>query len=178
MALEKPKTLGQLNQWFQTWLSECYQNQPHSAVGEQTTPRMAFQNSKSPLQFVDSVLLADAFLLCEQRKVDKVGCISFKGKKYEVGLHVIGRKVDVVYDPADITTITIECEGLETWTARELVIGERAGKRPSLPESMTPKPVESSKLLRGAQQQQTKRRAVQQPAVTYRAVHPEVGQDV
>lgn len=49
-------------------------------------------------------------------------------RKYEVGLLFIGRTVEVIYDPADITEITIEYEGHEPWKARELVIGERAGK--------------------------------------------------
>lgn len=38
--------------------------------------------------------------------------------------------MNVVYDPADITELTIEYEGHESWPVRELVIGERAGKRP------------------------------------------------
>jgi len=33
-----------------------------------------------------------AFLHCEERKVDKAGCISFTGKKYEVSLPFIGCK--------------------------------------------------------------------------------------
>jgi putative transposase len=55
------------------------------------------------------------------------------GKKYEVGLAFIGHKVDVIYDPADITKLTIEYAGHNPWTVTELVIGERAGQRPKLP---------------------------------------------
>jgi putative transposase len=60
------------------------------------------------LKFLYHDLIANAFLHCEERKVDKAGCISFAGKKYEVGLNFIGCKVDVIYDPADISELTIE----------------------------------------------------------------------
>ena len=118
---------------------------------------MAYRSDTNPLRFVEPNVLANAFLHCEDRKVDKAGCISFMGKKYEVGLLFIGRTVQVVYDPADITEVTIEYEGYEPWKARELVIGERAGKRPTLPEHMQPKPAECSRLLRGAEQEHEER---------------------
>jgi hypothetical protein len=90
-------------------------------------------------------VLAIAFLHGETRKVDKSGCINFMDRKYEVGLPFIGCTVDVVFDPADITELTIEYEGHTPWRVRELVIDERAGKRPSLPEKLGPVPVGASR---------------------------------
>lgn len=177
VELEKPKTLDQLNALFEVWLSECYQNKPHSAL-EGRSPEQTFRNDPHPLRFVEPHELANAFLHCEERKVDKAGCISFMGKKYEVGVLFIGRKVQVVYDPADITEVTIEYQDHTPWTARELVIGERTRKRPELPESMQPHPAQASRLLQSAKRQQEKRQAVQRPAVTYRMVHREVEEDV
>jgi hypothetical protein len=117
-------------------------------------------------------------LHCEERKVDKAGCISFMGKKYEVGLLFIGRTVHIVYDPADITEVTIEYEGHESWQARELVIGDRAGQRPALPEHMQPKPADTSRLLRGAEKQQDQRREQQTPAISFRAMRKGAADDV
>ncbi|WP_027092669.1 DDE-type integrase/transposase/recombinase [Cohnella thermotolerans] len=178
VALENVKTLDQLNTWFQVWLSECHQNKPHSALGENQTPETAFRSDTKALRFVQPELLADAFLHCEDRKVDKAGCISFMGKKYEVGILFIGRTVQVVYDPMDITEVTIECEGHAPWKARELAIGERSGKRPALPNHLQPEPADASRLLRGAEQKHTERREQQTPAVTYRNVRKEGGGDV
>ena len=118
-ALEKPKTLERLNELFWVWLSECYQNKPHSALENQRSPESAYRSDKKPLRFVDPEELADAFLHCEKRKVDKSGCISFMNRKYEVGLPFIGCTVDVVFDPADITELTIEYEGHAPWRVRE-----------------------------------------------------------
>jgi len=172
-ALEKPKTLTRLNELFAVWLSECYQNKPHSALQNRLSPESAYRSDQKAIRFADPDVLANAFLHCETRRVDKSGCISFVGRKYEVGLPFIGRMVDVVYDPADITEITIEYEGHQPWRARELVIGERAGKRPPLPDTMGVVPAESSRLLAAAEERNRDRRIEQAPAVAYRRVSKE-----
>lgn len=73
-----------------------------------------------------------------------------------------------VYDPADITELTIEYEGHEPWKVKELVIGERAGKRPPLPDHLQPVPTESSRLLSAAEVQSRGRHAEQVPAISFR----------
>lgn len=62
----------------------------------------------------------------------------------------IGCKVTVVYDPANTEELTIEHEGYESFKVKELVIGERTGSRPKLPEHLQSKPAESSRLLTAA----------------------------
>ena len=178
VTLEKPKTLDRLNTWFQAWLSECHQNKPHSALGETISPETAYRSDSSALRFVDVETLTNAFLHSEERKVDKSGCVSFMGKKYEAGLLFIGRKVQVVYDPADITELTIEYEGQEPWTVRELVIGEWSGKRPALPEHMQPEPAKASRLIGAAEAKFEQRNQQQAPAVSYRKVGKEADKHV
>jgi Transposase and inactivated derivatives len=173
VVLEKPRTLERLNELFQVWLSECYQNKPHSALENKRSPETVYRSDKKALRFVDPDELANAFLHCETRKVDKSGCISFMDRKYEVGLPFIGCTVDVVFDPADISELTIEYEGHTPWRVRELIIGERAGKRPPLPEHLGPLPADASRLLAGAEEQNRERKAQQAPAVAYRRVSKE-----
>jgi putative transposase len=169
-ALEKPQTLDKLNQLFGVWLEECYQNKPHSALDGKASPASAYRSDKKALKFLAPETIATAFLHCEERKVDKAGCISFQGRKYEVGLSFIGCTVDVVYDPADITELTIEYEGHTPWYVRELVIGERVGQRPKLPENLGIQPAESSRLLAAALEKNQQRIEQQAPAVSYRTV--------
>lgn len=149
VALEKPKTLDELNERF----AVKSQHKPHTVLGENTSPEMAFRSDCQTLRFEAPETIVQAFLHCESRKVDKSGCLSFMGKKYEVGLSFIGCKVDVVHDPADITELTIEYEGHTSWNARQLVIGRRAGKRPNMPEHVGVQPAESSRLLSAAKAQ-------------------------
>jgi Mu transposase, C-terminal./Integrase core domain. len=175
VALEKPKTLERLNELFEVWLSECYQNKSHSALAEKCSPETAYRSDKKALRFVDPDELASAFLHCESRKVDKSGCISFMDRKYEVGLTFLGRTVDVVYDPTDISELIIEYNGHAPWRVREIVIGERAGKRPLLPEHLGKAPADASRLLAAAEEQSATRKAEQAPAVAYRQVSKEGG---
>lgn len=169
-ALDKPQTLDKLNVLFWVWLDECYQNKPHSALGEKTSPQTAYQSDKKPLRFLDPAVVTNAFLHCEERKVDKAGCISFAGQKYEVGLSFIGCTVDVVYDPADISELTVEYQGHTPWKVKQLMIGERTGKRPALPGHLTPQPADSSRLLAAATEKNQERWEQQIPAVSYRTV--------
>jgi len=172
-VIEKPNTLDRLNGLFQVWLTECYHNKPHSALGEKISPETAFRSDRKAIRFIDQETLSNAFLHCETRKVDKSGCISFMDQKYEVGLAFIGRKVDVVYDPADIEELTIEFEDYTPWKAKKLVIGERAGKRPELPEHLQVQSVDSSRLLKAPEQKNQEPQFEQKPAVTFRAVWKE-----
>lgn len=142
------------------------------------SPETAYRSDRSPLRFVEPEILTNAFLHSEERKVDKSGCISFMGKKYEVGLLFIGRKVQLVYDPADITELTIEYEGHAPWTVRELVIREWSGKRPALPDHMQPEAADESRLLRAAEEKTKQRNERQAPAVSYRTVRKEVDKHV
>ncbi len=176
--LEKPKTLDHLNELFQVWLSECYQNKAHSALKNNQSPQAAYQSDNQPIRFVDTADLTNAFLHCETRVVDKAGCISFMSKKYEVGIMFVGCRVDVVYDPADITELTIEYEGHKPWQAREIVIGERAGKRPPLPEHMQKAPAKYSRLLTAAAERNRQRQKRQVQAVSYRVVAKEGNDNV
>lgn len=177
-ALEKPKTLERLNELFQIWLSECYQNKPHTALKDHMSPEAAFMSDSHILRFIDPDVLANAFLHCEPRKVDKSGCISFMSKKYEVGLNFIGCTVDVIYDPANIFELTIEYEGYTPWKAHELVIGRRVGKRPELPEHLEIRPADSSRLLSAATSKNKERQIRQKPAISFRSVGKEDGRHV
>ncbi len=175
-VLEKPKTLEQLNGHFDVWLEECYQHKSHSALIDNKSPYSAYQSDSKLLRFMDSDVIRDAFLHAEERKVDKAGCISFMGRKYEVGLLFIGRKVNIIYDPQNITTLTVEYEGHKPWQVKELTIGERAGKRPEMPEHLTKQPADTSRLLQGAHKQSEKRSAAVLPAISYRTI-PKEGPD-
>jgi putative transposase len=169
-VLEKPQTLDKLNQLFWVWLDECYQNKPHSALFKNMSPETAYRSDKKSLRFLDSEIVANAFLHSEERKVDKSGCINFDGKKYEVGLNFIGCKVDVIYDPSDTSELTVECEGHTPWTVKQLEIGEHTGKRPKLPEHLGQQPATSSRLLTAAAKRNQIRKNQQSPVISYRSV--------
>jgi transposase InsO family protein len=144
-ALVNCKTLEEYNKLFNVWIAECYHTRGHGGLGGKT-PEAIYKSSKMPLRFESPDIIASAFMRMETRKVDKSGCISFKGKKYEVGVLLAGRRVDVVYDANDISTLTAEHDG-DSWKVSELQIGEHTGPRPRLPKSMLPAMPQASRLL-------------------------------
>ena len=128
VALEKPKTLERLNTWFQAWLSECYQNKPHSALGKYKPGNGLSKRPEGP----------------SLRGSGSAGeCLpAFRGtKSRQVWMHQLHGQRNMRWASpssaeryksctilADITELTIEYEGHTPWKARELVIGERCRK--------------------------------------------------
>jgi transposase InsO family protein len=165
VCLKRCKTLEDFNHHFSVWLSECYHNKKHGGL-DGAKPEIAYKNSKSPLRFVSPETVASAFMRVEQRKADKSGCINFGGKKYEVGILLIGRTVDVVYDANDIQTMTVEYDG-KSQRVNELKIGEHTGPRPKLPKSMLKALPGTSRLLDAKSKQHAQKQEVIRRAIRY-----------
>ena len=162
--LNLPDTVQELNMQFNAWLSECYTHAAHSALG--TTPEIAFKSDSMPPRFIDSAVLARAFLHCETRKADKSGCISFQGRKYDLGVKYAGKRVDVVYDPANVDTLTIEIPGEIPFQVRELHVGEHVAARPKR-KDVERVPVDHSRLLDAVSQEYGKREQQRFRAISY-----------
>ncbi len=169
VALEHPPTVDRLNALLQTWLSECYHSQPHTGLDPVRTPAMAYRSDPQAIRWAEPDQVTRAFHYAKTAKVNKVGCISFQGTPYEVGPAWAGQSVTVVYDPSDVSTVTIEVPGVTPWTARPLVIGEYTGKRSAKPVPHPPTPGHS-RLLAAAQKRQAQRQARQGPTLAYRQV--------
>jgi hypothetical protein len=175
-ALKEAADLSEFNELFKVWLAECYHNKEHSAINN--SPEQAYKSSLVPLRFLPAETVAKAFLRAEKRKVDKSGCISFGGRKFEVGVIYIGRTVDIVYDPADTSILTVEDNHFNTsFRIKELVIGEHTGPRPKLPESMAPVKPLTSRLLDEKQKAYAKQKLSDKRAVISYAAFEKDGEN-
>jgi transposase InsO family protein len=172
VAQKSTKTLDDFNRIFNVWLQECYHKREHGGLGtsdSRISPEVAYKTSKASLRFLSADTIASAFMRCETRKVDKTGCISFMGKKYEAGVLLAGCTVNVVYDPADIETIIIEHERTGTSVrVKELEIGVHTGPRPKLPKSMTTAIPETSRLLDEKEKRYNARQEVVRRAISFK----------
>lgn len=170
--LAKPKTLEDLNRLYNVWMDECYLHVKHGGLNG-VTPFEAYQSDVHDLRMLTAEMIADAFLSCETRKVDKSGCISFCGEKYEVdqGLLMIHREVEVVYDPADIGTLTIECEGFPARSAKPLLIGAHTGGKPELPKHLEKVEPKGSRLLAAAERKNADRKEIHRTAISFTKVN-------
>ena len=157
--LKKIRTLEDLNHYWTIYLEEYYHNRPHDGIREYyeslgspvpengITPLAEWNRDSRALVFLDTSVVAEAFLHHEERKVDKGACISFQGRKYEAKTSLIGRTVSIAYDPVAPEVITVSCQGMEPFTSHPLKIGEFCDRKPPVPESMLPVEAQTSRLL-------------------------------
>lgn len=148
VALNKPKSLHALNEALKLWIDEYYHKNPHSGL-DGLSPSAVFASDKRKLKFAPSDELREAFLHTVTRQVDKTGCVSFDGNKYDVGMKLIGRKVEVYYDHTWKDEIEIHHPDVEPYKAKVMVIGENCGYIKELPEHMSTITPEESRLLKG-----------------------------
>jgi transposase InsO family protein len=165
VSLKQCRTLDEINRYFSVWLEGCYHTRVHGSL-DGKSPEIAYKSSKSPLRFVSPEVVASAFMRVEERKVDKSGCISFSGKKYEVGVLFVGRTVAVAYDLGDIETLTVEYDG-KAWQVQELKIGEHTGPRPKLPKGMQLAIPHTSRLLDEKEKRHDSRQEVIRRAIRF-----------
>jgi putative transposase len=121
--LEKPQTLEQLNRLFRAWLSEGYNHREHSALNGKT-PAQAFTQDPKPLRFPSPEALREAFLWEKSPRVDKSGCICLNGRRYDVGVEYIRKRVLVRYDPFDLSVVEVWSDGEKKKLVSPLNIGE------------------------------------------------------
>lgn len=146
-ALEKPKTLGDLNASFRAWLDGTYHKDPHAGLSGMS-PETAWRMDTRLVFFPDQDALREAFLHTETRSVDKTGCISFNGTQYEVGRKLIGRKVEVLYDPTWQEEVEIRHPDFPHFRAKKLTIGENCKQEKELSENFKVE-TDHSRLLDG-----------------------------
>ncbi len=91
--LERPSSVEQVQHDLDCWMESFYYDVPHSALNGKT-PRQAFRENRKIQRFVSADELNRAFRATESRLVDKTGCLSFAGRKWEAGPEYIGFKVD------------------------------------------------------------------------------------
>ena len=115
--------LSQLNAVYRAWLDEGYQHEEHEGIGKMT-PMQAFQKNEKRIRFVTPEECYDAFLHEETRTVDKSGCFSIGGITFEAGIAFIRKKIDVRFDPFDLSVVEVWHGGEKKLDAIPFVIGE------------------------------------------------------
>jgi len=110
VSLINIKTLDELNELLRVWLFEAYQHKPHGSLNGKT-PADTFANDTTPLRFHNPEALHDSFLWEAERTVDKCGCFSLNGVDFEAGMEYIRKKVEVRFDPFDLSNIQLWFHG-------------------------------------------------------------------
>ena len=155
VKLKKLMEITELNRYWQIFLDEYYHKKPHDGIREYykskgitlpekgITPEQEWNRDTRALVFLDSKTVGEAFLHHEKRYVDKGGLISYNGRKYEAGAHLIGEQVVIAFDPKDDRTITVYPKNSASFTARPVQIGEYCAREIPVPRAVADEPVTS-----------------------------------
>ena len=179
LKLKNIRSLEELNSYWQVWVEEYYHNKPHEGIREYyeslgvpvpeggITPAQEWNRDSRMLKYLDSSVVAEAFLHHETREIDKSGCLSFNGRKYDVSISLAGKTVEIAYDPMMTDIITVSCEGTAPVTARPLAIPEYCDKTPVRPSCLQEDKPETSRFLDSLKKQAEKNREHRMSAISF-----------
>jgi len=99
-------TLSQLNESLLAWLEVVYHRKLHTETGQAPLERVR-QDPTPATRPADPEQLRQAFLHRAQRKVYKTATVSFKGNRYTVPPYLRGKRIELRYDPFDLTRLEV-----------------------------------------------------------------------
>ena len=124
------KDLAELNKLFTAWTETVYHVRAHSETGQ---PPLARWEAGGPFPVPAAASLAEAFRWSEWRTVTKTATVSMHGNRYQVDPGLAGRRVELVFDPFDLTVLSVRSGGQDAGTAT----------RTTSPGTPTPRPAPS-----------------------------------
>ena len=114
--------LAEMNRLFQAWVETAYHQAVHSETGEEPIARWA-RATPAERAVPDPGRLREAFLWSERRRASKTALVSLHGNSYQVGAHLAGRYVELVFDPFDLGHVEVRAGGKPAGTAVPFTVG-------------------------------------------------------
>ena len=127
--------LAELNRLFSAWLEVVYHRRTHTETGQ--TPIERFDAAGAP-KLPTPALLREAFLWSQERTVTKTATVSLHSNQYSVDAALVGRKVELVFDPFDLTRIEVRYRHRPFGLAVALQIGRHT--HPQAERELPPPP--------------------------------------
>jgi putative transposase len=106
--------LAELNRLFTAWTETVYHVREHSETGQAPLARW---DAGGPFPVPSPAALAEAFRWSEWRTVSKTATVSMHGNRYQVNPVLSGRRVELVFDPFDLTVLQVRSGGKDAGTA-------------------------------------------------------------
>jgi len=130
--------LAEMNRLFTAWVETVYHRRVHSETAAAPLPRWL---DGGPYPVPAPADLAEAFRWSEHRTVSKTALVSLHGNRYQVNPGLVGRKVELVFDPFDLTFLRVRLDGSDAGTALPFQISRHSHPKakPEIPAE-PPKP--------------------------------------
>ena len=135
-ALAQVADVAALNRVFTAWVETVYHPRVHSETGAAPLRRWT-DGVSEPLPRPSPVQLREAFLWSTYRTVTKTATVSLHANHYQVDELLIGRKVELVFDPFDLTELSVRYGGRDFGAAVAFTIGRHTHPkaRPDTPDT-------------------------------------------
>lgn len=152
--------LAELNSLFAAWVETIYHRRVHSETGQ--APLERFMAAGAPVLATPADLHA-AFLWSEWRTVTKTATINLFANSYEVDQALVGAKVELLFDPFDLSQIRVRYRGREMGLAVPMVIGRHVHPKAKAKADPAPEPkratgIDYLKMIEDHHREQTRRR--------------------
>lgn len=167
---KEPPTLQELNEMWRAWLDERHHRVVHSETGQPPLERWQRLLPDANVKLVDPTLVDELLRLRARRHVDaKTSTVEICGVRFVVDTALRKRKVDVLYDPHDLTSVLVFFDGRRIQRATPQIPGEPPVKAPE-PSPAPPPTLDYLGLLR---RDHERRRAQEVASVRFRSFRDE-----
>jgi putative transposase len=171
---KEPPTLDELNAFWRAWLDERYHRREHSETGEPPLDRWQRLLESTDVRRADPVLLDEVLRLRARRTVhEKSSTVEVGGVRFVVDTSLRRRRVDVLFDPHDLSSVLVYFDGRRIQRAVPQIAGETPVETPASSERPPPS-IDYLELLR---RDHDRRRAEQVSTIRFRTA-PDVAAKV
>jgi putative transposase len=118
-----PADVAELNRLFSAWVETVYHRRVHTETGEAPIDRLS---AGAPPVLPTPAALHEAFLWSEVRTVTKTATVSLHSNTFEVDAALVGSRVEVVFDPFDLTSVEIRFQGRSMGQGLPVTIGRHS----------------------------------------------------
>ena len=129
------ESLDALNDLFAAWAEHVANRRTHAETGE--TPISRFEKAGPPRQ-AGPTRLAEAFRWSVTRRVTRTATVPLEGNAYAVDPALTGRRVELRYDPEDLTRIDVYLDGKPAGAAVPFITRRHVHR--AVPQAAGPRP--------------------------------------
>ena len=157
--------LAELNRLFQAWVEHVYHRRVHSETGQPPIER--FLAGGTPA-VPSEQLVAEAFRWSERRTASAQAIVTMHGNRYELDAALAHQRVELIFDPFDLSRVQVRAGGRPAGEAVALQIRRhvhpRARREPAPGEEPTQTGIDYLGLIEARHRARTQRR------IDYRAL--------
>ena len=129
------ESLDALNDLFAAWAGQVANRRVHAETGQ--APIGRFEAAGPPRQ-ADPDRLREAFRWSVTRRVTRTATVPLEGNSYAVDPALVGRRVELRYDPEDLTRIDVFLDGKPAGAATPFITRRHVHR--AVPQAARPDP--------------------------------------